>query len=65
MAFKDVAKKELRELVDIKISKGFALSGTSLASMESLSLPLVCIMYSCLFSLFEYAKFDPHEFSRI
>ncbi|OIW04667.1 hypothetical protein TanjilG_07802 [Lupinus angustifolius] len=34
------AKKELHE-VGIKISKGFPISGTSLASMESLSLPLV------------------------
>ncbi|CAL0315322.1 unnamed protein product [Lupinus luteus] len=40
MAFEDDAEKELHE-VGIKISKGFSLSGTSLASMESLSLPLV------------------------
>ncbi|XP_061375061.1 uncharacterized protein LOC133317238 [Gastrolobium bilobum] len=40
MAFEDGAKKELQE-VGIKNSKGGSLFGTSLASMESLSLPLV------------------------
>ncbi|KAK7275235.1 hypothetical protein RIF29_16344 [Crotalaria pallida] len=40
MASDDEAKKELHE-VGIKISKGFPLARTSLASMESLSLPLV------------------------
>ncbi|XP_019434183.1 PREDICTED: uncharacterized protein LOC109359115 isoform X6 [Lupinus angustifolius] len=40
MAFEDDAKKELKE-VSRKISKAFPLSRTSLASMESLSLPMV------------------------
>ncbi|KAE9605683.1 hypothetical protein Lal_00025024 [Lupinus albus] len=40
MAFEDDAKKEVQE-VSIKISKAFPLSATSLASMESLSLPMV------------------------
>ncbi|KAE9595748.1 hypothetical protein Lal_00030508 [Lupinus albus] len=40
MAFEDDAKKELQE-DGIKISKGFSLSGNSIASMESLSLPQV------------------------
>ncbi|XP_061374692.1 uncharacterized protein LOC133316907 isoform X2 [Gastrolobium bilobum] len=40
MAFEDDSKKELQK-VGIKISRSFPLSGTSLASMESLSLPKV------------------------
>ncbi|KAJ1436232.1 Heavy metal-associated domain superfamily [Sesbania bispinosa] len=40
MAFEDGSKKELQK-VGIKISNNFPLSGTSLASLESLSLPLV------------------------
>ncbi|MED6131985.1 hypothetical protein PIB30_015136 [Stylosanthes scabra] len=40
MAFGDGSKKELHR-VGSKISKPFPLSGTSLASMESLSRPLV------------------------
>ncbi|XP_020213574.1 uncharacterized protein LOC109797835 [Cajanus cajan] len=40
MDFEDGAKKERKE-VGIKKSKGFPLVGTSLASMESLSMPEV------------------------
>ncbi|KAL1295876.1 uncharacterized protein [Arachis hypogaea] len=40
MAFEDGSKKELHK-VGRKMSKRFSLSGTSLASMESLSRPLV------------------------
>ncbi|CAL0326023.1 unnamed protein product [Lupinus luteus] len=40
MAFEDDAKKELKE-VSREISKGFPPSRTSLASTESLSLPMV------------------------
>ncbi|XP_019452410.1 PREDICTED: uncharacterized protein LOC109354391 isoform X2 [Lupinus angustifolius] len=41
MAFEDVSRKEMQK-VGINMSKSFPLSGTStLASMESLSLPLV------------------------
>lgn len=42
MAFKDSAKSELHEIA-IKSSKDFPLFGTSLASIESLSMPKVCI----------------------
>lgn len=42
MAFKDSAKSELQEIA-IKSSKNFPLFGTSLASIESLSMPKVCI----------------------
>jgi len=42
MAFKDSAKSELHEIA-IKSSKNFPLFGTSLASIESLSMPKVCI----------------------
>jgi hypothetical protein len=41
MAFKACSEKELQK-TGIKVSKSFPLSGTSLASLESLSLPLVC-----------------------
>ncbi|KAI4357836.1 hypothetical protein L6164_001759 [Bauhinia variegata] len=41
MAFSDGGKKELQQEVGIIISNGFPLSATTLASMESLSLPLV------------------------
>ncbi|KEH27979.1 hypothetical protein MTR_5g055200 [Medicago truncatula] len=40
MAFKDSAKSELQEIA-IKSSKNFPLFGTSLASIESLSMPKV------------------------
>lgn len=40
MAFKDSAKSELHEIA-IKSSKEFPLFGTSLASIESLSMPKV------------------------
>ncbi|WJX63122.1 hypothetical protein P8452_48044 [Trifolium repens] len=40
MAFKDGAKREFQE-IGIKNSKDFPLIGTSLASVESLSMPLV------------------------
>lgn len=40
MAFKDSAKSELHEIA-IKSSKDFPLFGTSLASIESLSMPKV------------------------
>ncbi|XP_057424944.1 uncharacterized protein LOC130718375 isoform X2 [Lotus japonicus] len=42
MAFKDcsTSRKELQK-VGVRISKSFPLSGTSLASLESLSLPLL------------------------
>lgn len=43
MDFEDGAKKEL-EKVGIKKSKGFPLVGPSLASMESLSMPQVCVL---------------------
>ncbi|ESW25425.1 hypothetical protein PHAVU_003G034800 [Phaseolus vulgaris] len=43
MDFEDGAKRELQKVVGIKKSKGFPLGGsrTSLASMESLSMPQV------------------------
>ncbi|KAH1094793.1 hypothetical protein AAZX31_14G148100 [Glycine max] len=40
MAFENGSKKEL-EKVGLKISKSFPLTRTTLASMESLSLPVV------------------------
>lgn len=49
MAFEEGARKELQE-VSIKISKGFPRSGTSLASMESLSRPLVWTLAYSSFS---------------
>jgi hypothetical protein len=42
MALKDGAKREFQE-IGIKNPKDFSLIGTSLASVESLSMPLVCI----------------------
>lgn len=44
MAFEDCYydKRNLQKSAGIKMSKSFPLSGTSLASLESLSLPLVC-----------------------
>jgi len=44
MAFEDCYydKRNLQKSAAIKMSKSFPLSGTSLASLESLSLPLVC-----------------------
>jgi hypothetical protein len=41
MAFKACSEKELQK-TGLKVSNSFPLSGTSLASLESLSLPLVC-----------------------
>ncbi|XP_027907032.1 uncharacterized protein LOC114166477 isoform X3 [Vigna unguiculata] len=43
MGFEDGAKKEVEKVIGVKKSKGFPLggSGTSLASMESLSMPQV------------------------
>jgi hypothetical protein len=43
MAFKACSEKELQK-TGIKVSNSFPLSGTSLASLESLSLPLVCTL---------------------
>ncbi|KAH1035618.1 hypothetical protein AAZX31_20G102300 [Glycine max] len=40
MAFEDGSKKELQK-VSLKLSKDFPLTRTTLASMESLSLPVV------------------------
>ncbi|PNX97753.1 hypothetical protein L195_g020986, partial [Trifolium pratense] len=40
MAFKACSEKKVQK-TGIKVSKSFPLSGTSLASLESLSLPLV------------------------
>jgi hypothetical protein len=49
MAFKACSEKELQK-TGIKVSNSFPLSGTSLASLESLSLPLVCSfgLYYCI-----------------
>jgi len=46
MDFEDGAKRELQKVVGIKKPKGFPLRGsrTSLASMESLSMPQVCVL---------------------
>ena len=46
MDFEDGAKRELQKVVGIKKPKGFPLGGsrTSLASMESLSMPQVCVL---------------------
>nr|XP_027186046.1 uncharacterized protein LOC101512160 isoform X2 [Cicer arietinum] len=41
MAFKDEAKTDQLQEIGIKNSKSFPFIGTSLASMESLSMPLV------------------------
>jgi hypothetical protein len=43
MAFKACSEKEIQK-TGIKVSNSFPLSGTSLASLESLSLPLVCTL---------------------
>jgi hypothetical protein len=43
MAFKACSEKELQK-TGLKVSNSFPLSGTSLASLESLSLPLVCTL---------------------
>ena len=49
MAFEDGSEKELQK-VGRKVSKRFTLSGTSLASMESLSRPLVWTLAYSSFS---------------
>jgi len=48
MGFEDGAKKEVEKVIGVKKSKGFPLggSGTSLASMESLSMPQVCVVFT-------------------
>jgi len=51
MAFEDGSKKELQK-VGLEISNRFPLTRTTLASMESLSLPLVLQTPSC--SIFQF-----------